>query len=281
MVPFIQLWFFPKNFFSGGMKMKKTLMVFLMISFFFYLSLALSHEQGQQSKQKSNQKESRMRSEFKVGAQLIYPNGGEELIAGQTCLIRWKSWTYTGKIYIMLKNFSSRGHADYDVGVVDEVTPGEGSYRWTVHRYPNDNCIIRLVGESMNIFSECLDASDNVFTILPDFFSSSAYLRQHNFNAMTNLRRGVSYRFQWTSNRHLKGIKILIKKGEEVIKSYSPKIKSQMKDKYLLWQWIWQVPRDIPSAKDYQIYVEAMAHKPNSKKFTKLFLKTKNNIKVF
>jgi hypothetical protein len=105
-------------------------------------------------------------------------------------------------------------------------------------------------------------------------------MRQYNFSSLKNLFKGKTYNLQWTSNRYLNSIKVLVKNRNEIVKSYSPKIKSEMKEKYLLWQWQWRVPEDIPLSDDYKIVVEAIACHPNSSKKTKMSIETKKMIKI-
>jgi len=94
---------------------------------------------------------------YSVPILLSSPNGGEELIAGQTETISWDS---AGDInYVSLEYSANNGVSWSDV---NSSTANDGSYDWVVPEVTSNQCLVRVSDvNDANIY----DTSDDVFTI--------------------------------------------------------------------------------------------------------------------
>ncbi len=85
------------------------------------------------------------------------PNGGENLMPNETCIIQWES-TDLNNVKI---EYSTDGGLDW-INIIDSIAAGTGTYNWTVPNTPSENCLIRI---------SCIDnpfvndKSDGIFTI--------------------------------------------------------------------------------------------------------------------
>ena len=91
------------------------------------------------------------------GFAILYPNGSEELIAGQTETITWES---AGDINFVSIDYSSNNGNTWVEE--DPNTPNDGEYDWTVPQVTSNQCLVRVsdTGDP-NVY----DISDDVFTI--------------------------------------------------------------------------------------------------------------------
>ena len=103
-----------------------------------------------------------------AGITIVAPNGGEELISGQTEII---SWDTVGDINDIKIEFSdSNGQTWTDV---NSSIPNNGSYDWLIPQVTSQNCLVR-VSDVNN--ADVNDTSDNVFSVYVCQLSSPANL---------------------------------------------------------------------------------------------------------
>ncbi|MCU0287061.1 MAG: hypothetical protein MUF15_11775 [Acidobacteria bacterium] len=88
---------------------------------------------------------------------VIYPNGGEKLMAGTNQTIAWSSNGNVGNVKIQL---SSNNGKNWDI--VASSIPNNGSYSWLVPNVVSKRCLIRISGASDDT---PFDKSDGVFSI--------------------------------------------------------------------------------------------------------------------
>jgi len=92
-----------------------------------------------------------------AGIIVVDPNGGEELIAGQTEIV---SWDTVGDINDVKIEFSdSNGQTWTDV---NSSIPNSGSYNWTLPQVTSNQCLVRVSDvNDANVYG----TSDNVFSV--------------------------------------------------------------------------------------------------------------------
>jgi len=114
-----------------------------------------------------------------AGITIVAPNGGEELISGQTETI---SWDNVGDINDVKIEFSdSNGQTWTDV---NSAIPNIGSYDWLVPEVTSPNCLVRISdANDANIY----DVSDDVFTMfqclgpIPGDLNNDCYVNNKDF----------------------------------------------------------------------------------------------------
>ncbi|MCK4501310.1 thermonuclease family protein [Candidatus Babeliales bacterium] len=87
---------------------------------------------------------------------LITPNGGEDLVVGQSYDITWSSSGTVGALTIELSVNNGGSYVDIVTGESDD-----GTYSWTVNDTDSDSCLVRIGDGSVS------DVSDAVFSISP------------------------------------------------------------------------------------------------------------------
>jgi formylglycine-generating enzyme required for sulfatase activity len=88
---------------------------------------------------------------------VISPNGGEELIAGNSYMIQWETMEGIADVNIV---YSINNGQDWND--VNNTVPNTGSYEWVVPEVTSNQCLVRISDvNDANIF----DTSDDVFTI--------------------------------------------------------------------------------------------------------------------
>jgi len=97
--------------------------------------------------------------DFSVTAlpRVLSPNGGEELIAGQTHTITWTASPGISNVSI---EYSANNGGDWVLN--DPCTPNDGEYDWMVPEVTSNQCLLRI----SDVADPCVyDISDDVFTI--------------------------------------------------------------------------------------------------------------------
>lgn len=92
-----------------------------------------------------------------AGIIIVDPNGGEELISGQTETISWDTVGDINNVKIEFSDSNGQTWAD-----VNSSIPNNGSYNWLVPEVTSQNCLVR-VSDVNN--SDVNDTSGDVFTI--------------------------------------------------------------------------------------------------------------------
>jgi len=72
---------------------------------------------------------------------LLYPQGGEHVIAGTDVVIRWEAY---GIEHVRFEFSINSGRHWYTLGEV--IDAEEGQYVWSVPDLPTKNCMIRIIG---------------------------------------------------------------------------------------------------------------------------------------
>jgi len=94
-----------------------------------------------------------------ITPRLLSPNGGEELIAGQTETISWEAIDLIDNVAI---EYSDANGIDGSWEVIDANTPNDGEYQWLVPLVTSNQCLVRISDATdPNVY----DTSDDVFTI--------------------------------------------------------------------------------------------------------------------
>jgi uncharacterized protein (TIGR02145 family) len=130
---------------------------------------------------------------------VTYPNGGETLNGGETCVIRW---TYSGnnsnRFTIELSTNNGESWDDIKVNIPNSSR----NYIWQVLNKPSKNCRIKI--SAFNINGELVsDVCDNVFTItkgknteFPDnvtICSDSGTIKKNNIPTKTNKKYMITF----------------------------------------------------------------------------------------
>ncbi len=92
-----------------------------------------------------------------AGITIVDPNGGEELISGQTETISWDTVGDINNVKIEFSDSNGQTWAD-----VNSSIPNNGSYNWLIPEVTSQNCLVR-VSDVNN--ADVNDTSDNVFTV--------------------------------------------------------------------------------------------------------------------
>ena len=127
-----------------------------------------------------------------AGITIVDPNGGEELISGQTETI---SWDTVGDINNVKIEFSdSNGQTWTDV---NSSIPNNGSYNWLIPEVTSQNCLVR-VSDVNN--GDVDDTSDDVFSIYVCQLSSVGQDADLDDNCKVDFVDFSIWSLQWLSN---------------------------------------------------------------------------------
>ncbi len=127
--------------------------------------------------------------------ELLSPNGGESLGAGETFTITWRATfkgTETASGFVRIK-FSSNGGQTWDTV---ECTSNTGSYDWQVPGEPSDQCLIKVEWVESCTAQEpfSTDESDGYFSI-----STLYYLIFHSPTQGETLEGNSEYEIEWST----------------------------------------------------------------------------------
>ena len=95
------------------------------------------------------------------GVTVTYPNGGETVSVGGTCVITWTASSLTD---VRLRYSTTNGSSWADIATVDDASPSWLAYSWTVPNDPSTQCLIRIENSGD---ASMYDQSDAAFTIEP------------------------------------------------------------------------------------------------------------------
>jgi hypothetical protein len=102
-------------------------------------------------------------SVFEVeGVRVLNPNGGQSLVPGETCAIRWRLFTppRCDSVTLVLVRDSVAGPETIASG----IAPSESSFAWVVPAGPQESCRVMAVAHGPGVL---FDESDSAFSILP------------------------------------------------------------------------------------------------------------------
>jgi len=123
---------------------------------------------------------------------LLFPNGGEELIAGQTVAIEWCSGL-AEDANVVLEYSTNNGQDWNEIDIVANT----GAYDWVVPQVTFNQCLIKISDETdSNIY----DTSDDVFTIYVCQLSSLARDADLDDNCKVNFIDFSLWSQQWLKN---------------------------------------------------------------------------------
>jgi len=92
-----------------------------------------------------------------AGIIIVAPNGGEELISGQTEIITWDTVGDINNVKIKFSDSNGQTWTD-----VNSSMPNNGSYDWLIPEVTSQNCLVQ-VSDANN--AGVNDISDNVFSV--------------------------------------------------------------------------------------------------------------------
>lgn len=101
---------------------------------------------------------------LKPQVQLIYPNGGERLVAASTDTIKWLAADNFGIDSIRIDLSSDHGQSWLNIIKFDSSK--FSSYAWTIPNLSSDRCLLRITVKDFDT-NEAEDLSDGMFTITP------------------------------------------------------------------------------------------------------------------
>ena len=125
--------------------------------------------------------------------ELVYPNGGEELIMGTGCIITWIS---EGDITNVKLEYSTDGGGSYHS--ITTSTENDGAFTWDVPVAISSNCLVKITdsAEMLN------DMSNATFSIV------SSMIMVTYPGANDYLRGGWDYDITWTTTGTVGNVKI-------------------------------------------------------------------------
>ena len=90
---------------------------------------------------------------------LIFPNGGEQLMAGRPYSISWTNSPVSKLVYI---DFSKDNGNTWERITASPIELMSGSYNWNTPRVNSNNCLVAIVDAATG---KVIDKSDNVFSL--------------------------------------------------------------------------------------------------------------------
>lgn len=90
---------------------------------------------------------------------LIFPNGGEQLMAGRPYSIAWTNSPVSKLVYI---DFSKDAGNTWERITASPIELMSGSYNWNTPRVNSNNCLVAIVDAATG---KVIDKSDNVFSL--------------------------------------------------------------------------------------------------------------------
>lgn len=90
---------------------------------------------------------------------LIFPNGGEQLIAGRPYSITWTNSPVSKLVYV---DFSKDAGNTWERVTSSPIELMSGSYNWNTPRVNSNNCLVAIVDAATG---KVIDKSDNVFSL--------------------------------------------------------------------------------------------------------------------
>ena len=127
-----------------------------------------------------------------IQIEVLNPNGGEELIAGQTHTIDCSSSAVISEVSI---EYCDAKGVSWDV--IDPCTPNDGEYDWTVPEVTSNQCLVRI----SDVTDPCVfDVSDDVFTIYECQLSSIGKDADLDDNCKIDIVDFSMWTLQWLNN---------------------------------------------------------------------------------
>jgi len=132
---------------------------------------------------------------------LIFPNGGEQLMAGRPYSITWTNSPVSKLVYI---DFSKDAGNTWERITTNPIELMSGSYNWNTPRVNSNNCLIAIIDASNG---KLIDKSDNVFSLS----SAPALITRPNANDPVytggssdfirwEIEENVAVRFEFSEN---------------------------------------------------------------------------------